>query len=48
MAHSLGRGDQKTAAGFAQAALQLTILFFFGYIDQYIIYESAAAVLCIK
>ena len=27
MAHSLGRGDQKTAAGFAQAALQLTILF---------------------
>ena len=24
---SLGRGDQKTAAGFAQAALQLTILF---------------------
>ena len=27
MAHSLGRGDQKVAAGFAQAALQLTILF---------------------
>ena len=27
MAHSLGRGDQKAAAGFAQAALQLTILF---------------------
>ena len=27
IAHSLGRGDQKTAAGFAQAALQLTILF---------------------
>ena len=27
MAHSLGRGDQKTAAGFVQAALQLTILF---------------------
>ena len=27
MAHSLGRGDSKAATGFAQAALQLTILF---------------------
>ena len=27
MAQSLGKGDRKSAAGFAQAALQLTILF---------------------
>ncbi len=49
MAHSLGRGDQKAAAGFCtgSSAAYHTILSFC-YIDQYIIYESAAAVFCIK
>lgn len=48
MAHSLGRGDQKTAAGLHSGPAAYHTILSFGYIDQYVIYESAAAVLCIK
>ncbi len=46
MAQSLVKGDRKSAAGFAQAALQLTILFaLFRYCSQYGLYRSSAEVL---